>query len=175
MRRFGVRFFSSYVSVQKTSRNLSSNWLHRERKQVQQPTTDPLQDRTFFRANVGCTKNCPTCDHGLTILPWTVPFWLHLILSPSLLCFLFLLLSASIDQVCVLSFHLKQVPLKSPSPFALTAYTSSPGLALIDTSHSPVPLFQVSRRSSSSVIHPLELELCSSRQVECSCLFSLVA
>ena len=83
LQRFLGVFLSSCVSVQKTPRNLSSNSLHRDMEQVQQPTTDPPQDRTFSCATVNCAKNCRTCDQGLTFLTWTIPFlWNHLFLSP---------------------------------------------------------------------------------------------
>ena len=141
---------------------LTAQWY---KEQVPQPSTDPPRDRTFSRATVNCTKNCPTCDQDLTIFFWTIlSLWIHLFLSPSLPCFLFLSISPSIDRLCPLIPHLNQVPLKQHLPFPLTAFTSSP-------SHSwscsywyeslSVPLFNVSRRSSSSVIHPLELELWS--------------
>ena len=64
---------------------------------------NPLQDRTFLRANLNCAKNCPTCDQGLTVFLFTIPvLWIHLVLSPSLPCFLFLFLPASI---CFVSSH----------------------------------------------------------------------
>ena len=70
-------------------------------EQVQQPTTDPPQDRTFSRATVDCTKNYPTCDQDLTIVLGTIlSLWTTFSFLPvSLASFSFPFLPASIGFV----------------------------------------------------------------------------
>ena len=120
-----------------------------------------------FAVPIG-NKNCSTCDQVLTISLWTIPsLWIHLYSSPSLPCLFSLFLSASMDQLCVLSFHTcNKFTTKQPLPLPLTAthrVHRTPDLARIVTSHSFLFLCFVFRDVQSHLRHILWVPNCDLR------------
>ena len=72
-----------------------------------------LKTIRFCSAYRNGAKNCPACNQSLTILPSPLPS------LPLPFC-------QHRSALCPLVPHLKQVPLKPPSPLPLTASSSSP-------------------------------------------------
>ena len=149
-------------------------------EQVQQPTTDPPQDRTFSRATVNCTKNCPTCDQDLTIFLWTIlSLWTTFSFLPvSLASFSFPILPASIGFVSTHStFETGSFETTFPLSLDCIHFISITLLVLLALVRFTLGFLCFSFRDVRAHLRCIHWDwscgLCGS--VECSWLYSLVA